>query len=368
MPSPIFLLTPDNRLSELKQSGYVSEDLLQQLLADHPALLGVAGNGPLLLVSREYGVPQHEGGADRWSLDHLFLTQDGTPVLVEAKRSSDPRARREVVAQMLDYAANGVAYWQVEKIAAAFHQTAGPRADEVLAVFLEGRSAEAFWREVDSKLRAGRVVMLFVADRIAPELKRIVEFLNEQLRVADILAIEVEQFVGATGTKTLVTRLVGATERALATKAVEPAREPIAKEDWLRELEEKSPAAIANGARKVIAWLEENGFEAEVTNSQDAIYAGIKRPNGRMSYVFFVRRSTGRIDTALQYLRYAPAYADETSRATLLAKLRSVSTKLVATDKLNGWPSIPLDELLDEGVWNGFKTIANEVKAALIAS
>jgi hypothetical protein len=38
----------------------------------------------------------------RWSLDHLFIDGDGVPTLVRVKRTSDPRARREVVAQMLE--------------------------------------------------------------------------------------------------------------------------------------------------------------------------------------------------------------------------------------------------------------------------
>jgi hypothetical protein len=34
------------------------------------------------------------------------VDEAGVPTLVEVKRSSDTRARREVVARMLDYAAN----------------------------------------------------------------------------------------------------------------------------------------------------------------------------------------------------------------------------------------------------------------------
>lgn len=43
----------------------------------------------------------------RWSLDHLVVDQDAVPTFVEVKRASDTRARREVMAQMLDYAAKG---------------------------------------------------------------------------------------------------------------------------------------------------------------------------------------------------------------------------------------------------------------------
>ena len=57
-----------------------------------------------------------DAGADRGYLDHLFLDHDAVPTLVEVKRSENTQIRREVVGQMLDYAANGVACWSVEEI------------------------------------------------------------------------------------------------------------------------------------------------------------------------------------------------------------------------------------------------------------
>ena len=69
-----------------------------------------------LLVKREAGLPSEIEGINRWSVDHLFLDQEGIPTLVEVKRSSDSRIRREVVGQMLDYAANAVVYWPIEQI------------------------------------------------------------------------------------------------------------------------------------------------------------------------------------------------------------------------------------------------------------
>jgi hypothetical protein len=74
------------------------------------------------LVRREKAVPADENGGGRWSLDHLFLDQDGVPTLVEVKRQTDTRIRREVVGQMLDYAANCV-YWRVEGLQADFEVT-----------------------------------------------------------------------------------------------------------------------------------------------------------------------------------------------------------------------------------------------------
>lgn len=126
MKPTIFVIHADNQLVELGRSEYGSEDIFQKLLADHPAILRAAAGakGRLLLIRREQPVPDQTEGTERWSLDHLFLDGDAVPVLVEVKQASDTRTRREVVAQMLDYAANGVAYWPIDKIIAAYRETA----------------------------------------------------------------------------------------------------------------------------------------------------------------------------------------------------------------------------------------------------
>jgi hypothetical protein len=88
----------------------------------YPNLLAgdqVGGDEPRrwLLISREVPVASDEEGSGRWSVDHLFLDQYAVPTIVEVKRSTDTRIRREVVGQMLDYAANAVVYWPIEALA-----------------------------------------------------------------------------------------------------------------------------------------------------------------------------------------------------------------------------------------------------------
>ena len=65
-----------------------------------------------------------------------------------------------------------------------------------------------FWQQVKTNLQAGRVRLLFIADEIPPELRRVVEFLNGQMDPAEVLAIEVKQFVGE-NLKALVPRVRG---------------------------------------------------------------------------------------------------------------------------------------------------------------
>jgi hypothetical protein len=369
--SSIFVIGADNRLNEFRRTEYGSEDLFQKLLADHPTMLaGAAGpKGKLILVKREQAVPDQAEGAERWSLDHLFLDADGVPVLVEVKRASDTRARREVVAQMLDYAANGVAYWPIDRIISAYGETAvlaGRDPDEELSNFLGGGDAEGFWRQVEANLRSGRVRMLFVADRISKELTRIVEFMNEQMRPAEVLAIEVEHFLGADGMRTLVPRLVGATARALTVKSIEATSAPMQESEWLQSLAEKCGRQALEGAERVIRWFRENGIEVEQTKSQDSLVAKILRADGKPTWPFFVRRSTGRLDISLGNLVSVPAYIADDARKNLLDRIKAIPTNTVkATEKLNGWPSISLEELFKGDVWMAFQSIASDIKVAV---
>lgn len=170
---------------------------------------------------REQGVPGEENGADRWSLDHLFVDDEGVPTLVEVKRSTDTRIRREVVGQMLDYAANGVSHWPEGSLRGFFENTAGdPKlAQRQLADHLQGGDADDFWTAVEDNLRSGRLRLVFVADHIPDTLRRIIEFLNEQMDRTEVIGVEVQQYLGGEHA-TLVPRVLGRTTAALRKKAV----------------------------------------------------------------------------------------------------------------------------------------------------
>lgn len=222
MTGRIYLLDEHSSLLPLQEQPYDSESLLQELLAKHSDLLAgeqIDSNEPRswLLVTREMPVPNEEEGSGRWSLDHLFLDQDAIPTLVEVKRSSNTQIRREVLGQMLDYAANAVAYWPVEDIWAKFEvqcKANGSDPEEELGNLLgEQHDTADFWQQVKTNLQAGRIRMVFIADEIPAELRQIVEFLNGQMGPAEVLAIEIKQFVGE-GMKTLVPRVIGQTETA----------------------------------------------------------------------------------------------------------------------------------------------------------
>lgn len=138
------------------------------------------------------------------------------------KRQTDTRLRREVVGQMLDYAANAVVYWPIDQLRREFEEDCmknGTDPEEEIRNHLGAEDAETLWQSVKTNLLAGRIRMLFVADQIPAELRRIVEFLNQQMNPAEMLALELRQFAGE-GLKTIVPMVYGQTEEAQQRKSV----------------------------------------------------------------------------------------------------------------------------------------------------
>jgi hypothetical protein len=149
------------------------------------------------------------------------LTLSVCPVVVEVKRASDTRIRREVVGQMLDYAANGVKYWPIASLRAAVDEAAaadGKTGEELVTALRAGIDPQEFWKTVAANLAAGRIRMLFVADALPTELVRIIEFLNEQMNPAEVLGVELRQYVNGEHT-VYVPGVVGRTSMAVETKA-----------------------------------------------------------------------------------------------------------------------------------------------------
>jgi hypothetical protein len=203
----------------MEEKEYVSEDILQDLVAKYPNLLvgdEMDINVPRkwLLVQRElFLYCEDEYGLEKFYLDHLFLDQDGIPTIVETKLSSNNELRRQVVAQMLDYASNAQIYLPIEDIKTILTSTYPNRDQEELIKDKLGLeiSPDEFWELVKTNLQAGKIRLVFVADIIPTKLRTIVEFLNIQMDPAEVYAVELKQYVGG-GLKTLVTRLMGQTK------------------------------------------------------------------------------------------------------------------------------------------------------------
>jgi hypothetical protein len=269
----IFLIGRDtNELIAMDETPFEKEDLLQVLLEEHPDLLPgdqIDPENPVrwLLVKREMGVPGTEQGGGIWSLDHLFLDHEGIPTFVECKRASDTRARREVVAQMLDYAANGIKYWSMDRLRQDAAETArrnNRAVDEEIRHLIRSDDegdVEEYWGKVEENLSEGRVRLIFVTDETPRDLRRLVEFLNDKMRDVEVLAVEVRQYLGKNGQKVLVPRVIGLTEAAREVKGTSRVAKPFTNRDeFLAKCDPLSKEffdwalSLASAENKVIYW------------------------------------------------------------------------------------------------------------------
>jgi hypothetical protein len=267
----LFHIDGADALTAMHVTPYAAESLLQGLLTRHPDLLAggqMDPNSPRrwLLISQEHGVPDRdEATGDRWSLDHLFVDQDAIPTLVEVKRSSDTRIRREVVGQMMDYAANGVLYWPLDRLRETFSATQrdllGLDPDEAVRDLTgdPDDDVETFFDRVFENLRAGHVRLVFVADMVPDELRRIVEFLNVQMSPAEVFAVEVKQYTapGFTG-RTIVPTVIG---RTAASSLKQRTKAPID----AGEVRASTHPASRELFSRISEWAPENGAQLRET-------------------------------------------------------------------------------------------------------
>ena len=215
MSDRIYVRT-NGKMEELEEQPFddEQEDVLQELIAKHPDLVSggqIRPENPLrwILITREQGIAETIDSGHRWAVDHLLIDQDARPTLVEVKRRKNPELRRAVVGQLLEYASHARRSWDVDDLRSTFE--ARPDWGEELRALLEDKEepdADEFWRKVKTNLRASNLRLLFVADEIPDPLVQVVEFLNEQMRDVEVLAIEIKRYLGADG-ETFVPRVIG---------------------------------------------------------------------------------------------------------------------------------------------------------------
>jgi hypothetical protein len=153
----------------LGKLGY-DEAWLQALIAKHPEVLPVAEIEPAFEALTPAG---REIACGHGYIDNLYLTSEGHIVVVETKLHANSQARREVVAQALDYVAalTSMSYTQFEAAVCAA-QHAGPKPSSLYELVKDQPEALdecAFIDTVANNLRRGRMMVLVVGDGIRSE-------------------------------------------------------------------------------------------------------------------------------------------------------------------------------------------------------
>lgn len=363
MPVPsVWMKSPTGDLVSLDATGYSTEDELQLFIAEHPEILATtfsseAQAAPWLLARRELAIVMEEGDErTRWSLDHLFIDAEAVPTLLEVKRSSDPRARREVVAQMLDYAASFRHDWTAEGLRALwgeFVAQSGGQPGEVIESFLRGTTFEdedSFWAEVQTKIAANRLRLLFVGDRFSAHLIRIIEYLNEQLQTTEVVGIEVVPHAGHdVALVAYVPTIRGRTAAVPRTKSGGHRRTRGEFEEMLRANHGEGVVGSVNDLVRRVA--EFGGFTSLGTDARNPrLFINFKTKNaGRAYWPLGFNSRAGKVAIQLRWLANHPGFADEDRRAEVVIRIGKAIGLTIDAPRLDGFPGFPVEALTKPG-------------------
>jgi hypothetical protein len=174
--------------------GAHDEKWLQALLFAHPAIIPIdvidPGAGAVIPICRELPIPK-DGSTVYLYLDLLGVTRQGRLVLVECKLWRNPQARREVIAQILEYAAL-LRQWTYADLTARLKSVLHWTGENPLFehVRQEIHLDEArFVDAVSYSLSAGDFDLIVAGDGIRSDLQAITTHLNAQSGILARLAL-----------------------------------------------------------------------------------------------------------------------------------------------------------------------------------
>ncbi len=180
--------------------------------------------------------------------------------------------------------------------------------------------------------------MLFVADKIPAELRRIVEFLNEQMNPAEMLALELRQFQGE-GLKTIVPTLYGETERSAAEKPRATSR-LWDKESICAALERRHGLGVLRIARKIVEWIEKNTDEPFYgRGGKDGSIGLVVTAKGFRSSPLFLW-TYGTVEVAFPYMKRP--FDDAAKREELRRQLNEIEGVNLPADAISKRPGISI--------------------------
>lgn len=253
MDRKLYILSDEYAIDAVEEK-FASESMLQRIIEINPNILSRSWDGvehDLYLIQREMSAQVVEDEGNSFSLDHLLVDDEGVPVLVEVKRSCDTRTRREVVAQMLDYACRASS-WNVDDLSSAFFQS-NPEVPQ-------DRFSEEFWDKFSANLQSGHFRLVFVADVIPDTLRVLIEFLDKSMSDIEVYGVEIRQFKSE-GTTLLTKAIIGNSllEKRMTRRRIAP-RRPWDVQEFLDELQVRGLSACVSIAREIIEYSSDLGI------------------------------------------------------------------------------------------------------------
>lgn len=299
------------------------ESWLQELIRVHPDVLPVAEIEPVFAPLVPIG---REVATDSGPIDNLFVSHRGYLVLVETKLWRNPEARREVVAQAIDYGSS-LSKWNYERLNESVRAYTRRHEDEEMDLvdWVEKRvepvtGGRAFFEEsVAKNLKLGRFLTLVVGDRIRQPVVEMVSYVNRFPGLAmDVALVELQCFwLEEKGEWPLlvVPRIVARTEiiersvvQVTVTQGAEPAvevrqekaaekgkargRVSLTEEAFWELLREQTLGAYDPAYRLISEYKGRDGIEVSPSETSVAVRLNVQGTGQQVS-LFYVNKKGG---------------------------------------------------------------------------
>ena len=193
-----------------------------------------------------------------------------------------------------------------------------------------------------------------MADEIPSELRRVVEFLNSQMDPAEVLAVEIKQYLGET-LKTLVPRVFGQTAEAQQKKSSGRRDARNWDEDlFFTEIERRCGSEVTPVAREIYEWTKKH--LPDIRWGKGKVYGSFTGSDtaAGISTRLFTVWSNGLIEIPFAELRSKPPFDVEATCQELLQRLNHIADVNLPSNAITLWPSIPLQAVISPNATKQF--------------
>ena len=174
-------------------------------------------------------------------------------------------------------------------------------------------------------------------DEIPTELRRVIEFLNSQMDPPEVLAIEVNQFVGE-NFKTLVPRVVGQTEMARQKKKADQGESRQWDEaSFFSDLSQRQGDQKAAVARRLLGWAKNHGLRGWWGQGKKDGSFFPSYINRFGQHMLFSVWTYGNVELQFQHMKFPP-FAEQAKRKELAQRLSAIGVS-VPDDALKQRPT-----------------------------
>lgn len=172
--------TDENRLN-------IDENFIQDLCFSTPSVVPVAEIEPiysgLIPLCRELKVPSGR-------CDDVFINDEGFLTIIECKLWKNPEAKREVVAQVIDYAKD-LASFDYEKLQENVLKARKGNEKSLIDIVknYSDVSEYDFIDKVNNHLKNGEFLLLILGDKIKDNIEKMVDFFHKYTKMSFTLAL-----------------------------------------------------------------------------------------------------------------------------------------------------------------------------------